>query len=65
MSAVIPEAVETAREEASHGATEVDMNAVVERVMARMSPDKLHELTRDLLKPVIEGIVREELNKKS
>jgi CheY-like chemotaxis protein len=65
VSAVIPEAVETAREEASHGATEVDMNAVVERVMARMSPDKLHELTRDLLKPVIEGIVREELNKKS
>jgi CheY-like chemotaxis protein len=65
VSAVIPEAVETAREEASHGATEVDMNAVVEKVMARMSPDKLHELTRDLLKPVIEGIVREELNKKS
>lgn len=65
VSAVIPEAVETAREEASHGATEVDMNAVVEKVMARMSPDKLHELTRDLLKPVIEGIVREELSKKS
>ncbi|HEY1924198.1 MAG TPA: hypothetical protein VGG58_03030, partial [Candidatus Acidoferrum sp.] len=65
VSAVTPEAFETAREEASHGATEVDMNAVVEKVMARMSPDKLHELTRDLLKPVIEGIVREELNKKS
>jgi hypothetical protein len=65
VSAVIPEAVETAREEAQHGATEVDMNAVVEKVMARMSPDKLHELTRDLLKPVIEGIVREEMSRKS
>ena len=63
-SAVIPAAVETAREEA-HGSTDVDMNAVVEKVMARMSPEKLHELTRDLLKPVIEGIVRDELNKKS
>jgi CheY-like chemotaxis protein len=63
-SAVIPAAVETAREEA-HGSADVDMNAVVEKVMARMSPEKLHELTRDLLKPVIEGIVRDELNKKS
>ena len=63
-SDVIPAAVETAREEA-HGSAEVDMNAVVEKVMARMSPEKLHELTRDLLKPVIEGIVRDELNKKS
>ena len=63
-SDVIPAAVETAREEA-HGASEVDMNAVVEKVMARMSPEKLHELTRDLLKPVIEGIVRDEINKKS
>jgi hypothetical protein len=63
-SAVIPAAVETAREEA-HGSADVDMNAVVEKVMARMSPEKLHELTRDLLKPVIEGIVRDELNRKS
>jgi CheY-like chemotaxis protein len=63
-SDVIPAAVETARQEA-HSTTEIDMNAVVEKVMARMSPEKLHKLTRDLLKPVIEGIVRDELNKKS
>ena len=63
-SDIIPAAVETAREEA-HSSTDVDMNAVVEKVMARMSPEKLHELTRDLLKPVIEGIVRDEINKKS
>ncbi len=64
-SSLIPEAVETAREEVSHSATDVDVNSVVEKVLARMSPEKLHELTRDLLKPVIEGIVREELSKKS
>jgi CheY-like chemotaxis protein len=64
-SAVIPVAVETAREEANGGSAEIDMNAVVEKVMARMSPEKLHELTRDLLKPVIEGIVRDEINRKS
>jgi CheY-like chemotaxis protein len=64
-SDVIPAAVETAREEANGGSAEVDMNAVVEKVMARMSPEKLHELTRDLLKPVIEGIVRDEINRKS
>jgi CheY-like chemotaxis protein len=64
-SAVIPAAVETAREEAKGGSADVDMNAVVEKVMARMSPEKLHELTRDLLKPVIEGIVRDEINRKS
>jgi CheY-like chemotaxis protein len=64
-NSAIPEAVETAREEASHSATDVDMDAVVAKVMARMSPDKLQEVTRDLLKPVIEAIVREELNKKS
>ncbi len=63
-NSVIPEAVETAREEAAHGATELDMDAVVARVLERMSPDRLQEVARDLLKPVIETIVREELTKK-
>jgi CheY-like chemotaxis protein len=62
---VVSGAVETIREEVSHGATEVDLDAVVARVLARMSPDKLQEVTRDLLKPVIEAIVREELNKRA
>jgi CheY-like chemotaxis protein len=64
-NSVIPEAIETARQEASHETSEFDMEAVVARVLARMSPDKLQEMTRDLLKPVIETIVREELNKRS
>jgi hypothetical protein len=60
----LPEAVQTAREEVSHGATELDMDAIVARVLARMSQDRLQEVARDMLKPVIEAIVREELNKK-
>jgi CheY-like chemotaxis protein len=63
-SSVIPEAVQTAREQVSHGA-EVDMDAIVARVLAGMSPDRLQEVARDLLKPVIETILREEMNKKS
>jgi CheY-like chemotaxis protein len=62
---VIPEAVETVREQAAQGATEIDMDAVVARVLERMSPDRLQEVARDLLKPVIETIVREELAKRS
>jgi hypothetical protein len=30
-----------------------------------MSPDRLQEVARELLKPAIEAIIREELNKKS
>ena len=65
VNSVIPEAVETVREEAAHGVTEIDMDAVVARVLERMSKDRLQEVARDLLKPVIESIVREELNKRS
>jgi deoxyribose-phosphate aldolase len=64
-SSVIPEALETVREQAARGATEIDMDAVVARVLERMSPDRLQEVARDLLKPVIETIVREELAKRS
>jgi CheY-like chemotaxis protein len=68
-NSLIPEAIEGAREEASQESpdetSEVDMDAVVARVLARMSPERLKEVTRELLKPVIETIVREELNKRS
>jgi hypothetical protein len=33
-------------------------------VLERMSPDRLQEVARDLLKPVIETIVREELTRR-
>jgi len=37
---------------------------MVARVLAKMDPSVLQAMTRELLKPVIESIVREELNKK-
>ena len=42
-----------------------NMDDVVAKVLAKMSPDMLQAVTREILKPVVEAIVREELNKKS
>jgi CheY-like chemotaxis protein len=53
-----------AREAAHEAVTNLDLDAVVAKVMARMSPEVLQSVTRDILKPVIEAIVREELNAK-
>jgi CheY-like chemotaxis protein len=44
--------------------TNLDLDAVVAKVMARMSPEVLQSVTRDILKPIVEAIVREELNAK-
>ena len=44
---------------------EIDIEAIAARVLAGMSPDRLQEVARELLKPAIEAIIREELNKKS
>jgi CheY-like chemotaxis protein len=64
-TSVITEAVQTVREEVAHGTPEIDIEAIAARVLARMSPDRLQEVARELLKPAIEAIIREELNKKS
>ena len=45
-------------------APEPDMNDLVAKVMARMSPETLQAMTRELLKPVVEAMVKEELNSK-
>jgi len=37
---------------------------MVAKVLAKMDPSVLQAMTRELLKPVIESIVREQLNKK-
>jgi predicted nucleic acid-binding OB-fold protein len=39
------------------------MDDVVARVLARLSSERLQEVARDFLKPVIETLIREELNK--
>ena len=38
------------------------MDAVVAKVPARLSPDLLTDAAREILKPVVEAVVREELN---
>jgi CheY-like chemotaxis protein len=43
---------------------ELDMEALVARVLARMSPEALQAVTREILKPVLETIIRDEINAK-
>jgi CheY-like chemotaxis protein len=45
-------------------ATETNLDDVVAKVLARMSPEVLQAVTREILKPVVEAMVRDELNKK-
>jgi hypothetical protein len=44
--------------------TEADMDALVAKVFARMSPDVLQAVTREILKPVIAAILEDELKLK-
>jgi CheY-like chemotaxis protein len=43
---------------------EPGMDDVVAKVLAKMSPEMLQAVTREILKPVVEAIVRQELNAK-
>jgi CheY-like chemotaxis protein len=52
------DAVETVQDPAAH----LDMDAVVAKVLARLSPGLLNDATRELLRPVVEAVIREELN---
>jgi len=51
-----------ARQEAA--ASKNDMDDVVARVLARMSPEVLQAVTREILKPVVEAMVKEEMKLK-
>jgi hypothetical protein len=59
-----PEVSRAVPAEQAAAATELNVDEMVAKVLARMDPSVLQAMTRDLLKPVIESIVREELNKK-
>jgi hypothetical protein len=48
----------------SKTAAETDMEAMVAKVLSKLNPDVLQALTREILKPVIESIVKDELNAK-
>jgi CheY-like chemotaxis protein len=41
-----------------------DMDELVARVLAKMNPDVLQRVTQEILKPVIEAIIKDELNAK-
>ena len=45
-------------------APESSLDDVVAKVLAKMSPEVLQAVTREILKPVVEAMVRDELNKK-
>jgi hypothetical protein len=45
-------------------AAETDMEAMVAKVLTKLNPDVLQALTREILKPVIESMVKDELNAK-
>jgi CheY-like chemotaxis protein len=48
----------------SEGLNESSVDDVVAKVLAKLSPEALQAVTREILKPVIEAIVRDELKKK-
>ena len=50
--------------EAVPAAAPPDMDELVARVLAKMNPDVLQRVTQEILKPVIEAIVRDELDSK-
>jgi CheY-like chemotaxis protein len=70
-SHVEPEVVEetahaTEAEKVAEAAAQpnANMDELVARVLARMDPDVLQRVTREILKPVIEAIVQDEINSK-
>ena len=62
-NSAIPDPISAARQELAHDSSHLDMDDVVARVLARLSSERLQEVARDFLKPVIETLIREELNK--
>jgi hypothetical protein len=45
-------------------ASQPDMDELVERVLAKMNPDVLQKMTQEILRPVIEALIKDELNAK-
>ena len=41
-----------------------NMDEIVAKVLARMNPDALQAVTRQILKPIVEAMIKDELNKK-
>jgi CheY-like chemotaxis protein len=61
---IIEHVSETVAAAAEPEAQQPDMDALVARVLEKMNPDVLQKMTREILRPVIEAIIHEELNSK-
>jgi hypothetical protein len=60
----LEEVVTSARDGVVGSGQQPSMDDLVARVLARMNPDVLQKMTRELLKPVIEAIIQDEMNSK-
>jgi CheY-like chemotaxis protein len=60
----VPEVIAEATKESVGLSQPPDMDELVARVLAKMNPDVLQRVTRDILRPVIEAIVQDEINSK-
>jgi hypothetical protein len=64
LESVAPEIVKAAEVKAPAATSQADMDALVANVLAKMSPEMLQAVTREILKPVVEAMVRNELEAK-
>jgi CheY-like chemotaxis protein len=65
VESVVQQAQEGPADNSVKGASATpDMDALVAKVLAKMSPEMLQAVTREILKPVVEAMVREEISSK-
>ncbi|HKF25811.1 MAG TPA: hypothetical protein VKB24_07535, partial [Candidatus Acidoferrum sp.] len=62
--ASVPESVPPAAAPSNSAPAEPNMDELVARVLEKMNPEVLQAVTREILKPVVEALVRDELSKK-
>jgi CheY-like chemotaxis protein len=60
----VEEVIQHAEPAAAAEVQQPDMDALVARVVAKMSPDVLQRVTQEILKPVIEALIKDELASK-
>jgi len=65
VESVVHQAQEEPADNSAQGASATpDMDALVAKVLAKMSPEMLQAVTREILKPVVEAMVRDEISSK-
>jgi CheY-like chemotaxis protein len=61
LAEAVEAAVQHAEPVAAAEAQQLDMDALVARVVAKINPDVLQRVTQEILKPVIEALIKDEL----